>query len=121
LKRRGLVILLSDLFDEPDEVLKALKHFRHKGNEVIVLHILDPLERSFAFDSEAVFRDMENADEMTTHPWHIRKAYREAMAEFIQSYRSQCRDHSIDYALMDTATPFDVSLTEYLQFRSRLH
>jgi len=118
--RRGLVIVMSDLFDDPGEVLKALKHFRHKGNEVIVFQVLDPLERSFAFDSEAVFRDMENSDEMTTHPWHIRKAYAEAMGEFISMYRTQCRDHSIDYALMDTATPFDVALTEYLHYRTRL-
>ncbi len=121
LNRRGLVILLSDLFDDPSEVMRALKHFRHKGNEVIVLQILDPLERSFAFPGEAVFRDMETADEMTTHPWHVREAYTEAMAEFVKTYREQCRDHSIDYALLDTGTPFDVSLTEYLHFRSRLH
>ncbi len=121
LTRRGLVILLSDLFDEPDDVMKALKHFRHKGNEVIVMHVLDPLERSFAFDGEAVFRDMETSEEMTTHPWHIRKAYAEAMAEFVRTYKARCREASIDYALMDTSTPFDSALTEYLQFRSRLH
>jgi uncharacterized protein (DUF58 family) len=121
LTRRGLVIILSDLFDSQPEVMRALKHFRHKGNEVIVLQILDPLERTFAFDREAVFRDMENQDEMTTHPWHIRDTYRQAMADFVRAYKKECRDHSIDYALMDTATTFDASLTEYLQFRSRLH
>ena len=101
-------------------MLNALKHFRHRGNEVIVLQVLDPLERSFAFEREAVFRDMENAEEMTTHPWHIRKAYREAMADFIRRYETSCRDHSIDYALLDTTTPFDAALTEYLHSRTRL-
>lgn len=120
LKRRGLVILLSDLFDNPNEVTTALKHFRHKKNEVIVMQVLDPLERSFNFGSDAIFRDMETAEEMTTQPYHIQKDYQEEMRRFIESYKKECRENNIDYVLLDTTTPFDAALFEYLNKRQRL-
>jgi uncharacterized protein (DUF58 family) len=121
LTRRGLVIILSDLFDRPEEVITALKHFRHKGNEVIVMQILDPIERSFAFDGDAVFRDLETGDELMSQPWHIRGSYQEAMRAFVGRYERECRDNAIDYVLLDTATPFDRALMEYLHRRSRWH
>jgi uncharacterized protein (DUF58 family) len=117
IKRRGLVIVLSDLFDDPAAVMTGLRHFRHKKNEVVVMQILDPLERSFAFGHDALFRDLETAEEMTTQPWQIRKAYQEAMKKFVDGYKRQCREHNIDYVLLDTSTPFDVALLEYLQKR----
>ena len=120
MKRRGLVIVISDLFDEPASVIAALKHFRHKKNEVIVMHVLDPMERSFAFGGDAVFRDLETGDRMTTQPWHIQAAYREAMAGFLGEYKRECREHAIDYVIMDTQTTFDVALTEYLVKRQRI-
>lgn len=120
IKRRGLVIILSDLFDKPAEVMSALRHFRHKKNEVIVMQILDPLERSFAFGRDAVFKDLETGEELTTQPWHIQKAYQESMAEFLENYKTSCRENNIDYVLLDTTTPFDVALSEYLHKRSRI-
>jgi len=121
MKRRGLVIVISDLLDDPAGVIGALKHFRHKKNEVIVMHVLDPLERTFAFGSDAVFRDVETAERITTLPWQIQASYRGAMARFLEAYKRDCREHAIDYVMMDTATPFDVALTEYLARRERLH
>ncbi len=121
IKRRGLVIVLSDLFDDPRQVMTALKHFRHKGNEVIVLQVLDPIERSFAFDHDAVFRDMETKEELMTQPSHIQKAYQEAMREFLETYKRECRENAIDYVLLDTSTPFDRALFEYLSKRKRIH
>ncbi|HTO93506.1 MAG TPA: DUF58 domain-containing protein [Bacteroidota bacterium] len=121
MKRRGLVIVISDLLDDPAGVIGALKHFRHKKNEVIVMHVLDPLERTFAFGSDAVFRDVETAERITTLPWQIQASYRGAMARFLEAYKRECREHAIDYVMMDTATPFDVALTEYLARRERLH
>jgi uncharacterized protein (DUF58 family) len=120
IKRRGLVVILSDLFDDPASVMTALKHFRHRGNEVIVMQVLDPLERSFAFGGDAVFKDLETQEEMTTQPWHIQKAYQQSMKEFLDYYKQQCRDNSIDYILLDTGTPFDKALFEYLNKRRRL-
>ncbi|RPI02884.1 MAG: VWA domain-containing protein, partial [Ignavibacteriae bacterium] len=120
LKRRGLIILLSDLFDNPESVMMALKHFRHKGNEVVVMQVLDPLERSFAFDGDAVFKDLETREEIITQPWHIQKAYRQSMQEFLDYYKRRCRENNIDYVLLDTGTPFDRALFEYLNKRKRM-
>jgi uncharacterized protein (DUF58 family) len=120
IKRRGLVILLSDLFDDPAQVMTALKHFRHKKNEVIVMQVLDPLERSFAFDRDAVFRDMETGEKITTQPWHIQQSYREEMRKFLDFYKRDCRQNNIDYILLDTATPFDVALFEFLHKRQKM-
>ena len=121
IKRRGLVVVLSDLFDNPKEVATALKHFRHKGNEVIVMQVLDPMERSFAFGTDAIFRDLETKEELLTQPWHIQKAYRESMQEFLEFYKRECREDAIDYVLLDTTTPFDKALFEYLNKRKRIH
>jgi len=121
IKRRGLVIVLSDLFDNPESVMTALKHFRHKGHEVVVMHILDPLERSFAFDGDAIFKDLETQEELMTQPWHIQTAYQQSMQEFLDFYKRQCRDNNIDYVLLDTGTPFDKALFEYLNKRKRMN
>lgn len=121
IKRRGLVIVLSDLFDDPHQVTTALKHFRHKGNEVIVMQVLDPMERSFAFGTDAIFKDMETQEELMTQPWHIQKAYQQSFQEFLEGYKREFRENAIDYVLLDTATPFDKALFEYLNKRKRIH
>ncbi|MBN1397439.1 MAG: DUF58 domain-containing protein [Bacteroidetes bacterium] len=121
IKRRGLVIVLSDFFDKPETVMTALKHFRHKGNEVIVMQVLDPLERSFAFGSDAVFKDLETQEEIMTQPWHIQKAYQQSMHDFLEFYKRQCRDNNMDYVLLDTGTPFDKAIFEYLNKRKRMN
>ncbi|MDB5033285.1 MAG: hypothetical protein JWQ98_526 [Chlorobi bacterium] len=120
IKRRGLVVVLSDFFDEPDEVINALKHFRHKQNEVLALQILDPMERTFNFGTDATFRDMETGEEMVTQPYQIRKAYAEAMTGFTERIKRECRQHNIDYLLLDTSIPYDVALVEYLNKRRRM-
>ena len=121
IRRRGLIVILSDLFDDPAQVMTALKHFRHRGNEVIVMQVLDPMELSFAFGTDAVFRDMETKEELLTQPWHIQMAYRESMHQFLDFYKRECRENAIDYVLLDTATPFDRALFEYLNKRKRMH
>jgi uncharacterized protein (DUF58 family) len=120
IKRRGLVIILSDFFDDPTNVNTAFKHFRHKGNEVIVMQVLDPLERSFAFGTDAIFKDSESQEELMTQPWHIQQAYQDSMRRFLENYKRECRENAIDYLLLDTSTPFDKALMEYLTKRRRL-
>ncbi|HPI36976.1 MAG TPA: DUF58 domain-containing protein [Ignavibacteriaceae bacterium] len=121
IKRRGLVIIISDFFDEPDKVLSALKHFRFKKNEVIVFHILDPLELNFAFDRDSIFIDMETAEEMTTQPRQIQKSYQESLNQFLRKIKEGCLNTGIEYNLIDTSITYDKSLYAYLQKRSRLH
>jgi len=119
-RRRGLVVLLSDLFDDQTAVLRALRHFRHKRNEVVVFHVLDANERLFDFAREAIFRDLETHDEMLVRPWELRPEYRRAMTEWIERYRRGCREIGVDYVSMNTETPFDAALLAYLEKRSRL-
>jgi hypothetical protein len=76
LRRRGLCILISDLFDDADEVIRGLKHFRHRQHEVIVFHVLDDLERTFDFRDEARFIDMETRQEIRSQPWFVKKDYK---------------------------------------------
>jgi uncharacterized protein (DUF58 family) len=120
IRRRGLVIVLSDLLDDPGHVMTALKHIRHTKNEVIVMHVLDPLERSFAFGDAASFRDLETDKRMTTLPAQVGRAYRAAFRAFIERFKRECRENSIDYVLMDTTTPFDLALVQYLGKRERM-
>lgn len=121
IKRRGLVIIVSDFFDDINSILKALKHFRYKKNEVIVFQILDPIERSFAFGKDAIFKDLETLEEMTTQPYQIQKSYREAMNEFINRIKSECLNSNIEYNLIETSAPFDKALFSYIQKRARLY
>jgi uncharacterized protein (DUF58 family) len=120
IKRRGLVIIISDFFDEINSVMKAIKLFRYKQNEVIVFQVLDPIERSFAFGRDAIFKDLETNEEITTQPFQIQKAYRKAMNEFTELIKETCLNSNIEYNLIDTTTPFDKALLSYFKKRSRL-
>lgn len=121
IKRRGLVIIISDLFDEPEKIVSGLKHFRHKKHEVLLFHVLDPYELSFAFDREAEFLDIETKEAINTLPWHIRREYRKQVKDMLHYYRKVCRENRIDYVLMNTETELDKALSEYLIKRKRLH
>lgn len=121
IKRRGLVIIFSDLFDDQESVVNALKHFRYKKNEVIVFQILDPLEMSFAIDSPTIFKDMETHRELLSQPMSVLKSYEDAVRTFLENYKRACRSHNIEYILLSTQTPFDTALLRYLNKRQRLH
>jgi len=120
IKRRGLIILCSDLLDRPQEVLSGLQHFRHRNHEVILFHILDPDEREFPYMDTATFVDLESGDRLTTEPWEIARRYREKLEAWADFYRRHCRERRIDYVPIDTRTPFDRALLAYLEKRARL-
>jgi len=120
IKRRGLIIVLSDLWDDPTRVLAGLKHFRHRKHEVIVFHILDPTEREFNFPEEALFRDMETGEEISTLPWQIRSEYQRTMGAHVDRFRRECRQAFVDYVPVDTSVPYDYALFSYLGKRARL-
>ena len=115
--RRGLVIVISDLLDEPSQVISALKHLRHQKHEVIVFHLLDPAELTFPYTGSVVFRDMETGQTLSTQADTLKADYLEKLNQFIQSYRRGCGASQIDYVQMDTAMPFDYALSEYLSRR----
>jgi uncharacterized protein (DUF58 family) len=119
LKKRGLIVLISDLFDEPDQVLGGLQHFRFLGNDVIVFHVADPAELRFPFEQTTEFIDPETGERILTAPQAVRGHYLEEMEGFYGRYRRGCADLKVDYRLFDTAMPLELALSEYLFKRSR--
>jgi uncharacterized protein (DUF58 family) len=120
ISRRGLVIILSDFFDSMDSIVPALKRFRHNNHEVLAFQILDPRERDFNFGADAVFKDMETGDEITTQPHQIKASYASAMQTFTESLKRACRERNIDYTLLDTTQPFDTALMQFLSKRQKI-
>lgn len=120
LRKRGLVILFSDLFDDPDRVLFALRHFRHRKHEVILFHILDPMEESFDFSSPTRLVDMETRKEASLDPRLVRAEYRKALEDYRFRLRSTCSEHRIDYNPILTDQSFEYALFRYLEKRRRL-
>ena len=119
IKKRGLVILISDLLDDPGQVLMGLNHFRHNKQEMIVFHLLDRQELEFQFGNRTKFRDLETDETITTEPWHIRSAYRELIEMHQRKYRLGCRNQRIDYVPLFTDQPLDQALNKYLNKRQK--
>ncbi len=118
INRRGLVILISDLLDEPEDILEGLRLFRFKGNDVIVFHLLDAAELDLPFDGNILFEDTEQSHlRVTADPQAIRQVYRKVVEEFTGHLRKQCQERSIDYQLLSTSTPLDQALVSYLSWR----
>jgi uncharacterized protein (DUF58 family) len=120
MSRRGLVILISDLMDNPDNVLLGLKHFRHKGHEVIVFHVLDPRETDIDYKEAVEFEDMETGAKLRVEPQFLRDQFRKDVRAWTDTLERGCRNRAIDYHLLRTDTPFDVALTAYLGKRARM-
>lgn len=116
-KRRGLIIIISDFWDDISSVLSGLKHLRHKKHELIVFHLMDRQEREFNFYEPLQFVDLENRDILNTDGRQIKSFYREKVEEFIKKFRHSCGEGFIDYCLTMTSTPFDEALFAYLAKR----
>ncbi len=119
-RRRSMLVLISDLYEEPDAVLRAVSLLKGKGNDVIVFHVLDPAELTFPFEDMTVFEDLETGERLPVIPERHRQRYREMMDEHLTSLSRLLLDARIDYALFDTAKPLDFALFEYLSRRERL-
>ncbi len=120
INRRGLVVIISDFFDNIEEIMNALKRLHFRKNEILVFQILDPVEKNFSFDRESIFVDMETGEEMNSQPRQIQKAYQDAFAEFMKELKTGCLNFGIDYNCIDTTTPFDKALLSYFRKRSKL-
>ncbi len=119
LKRRGLIILISDLLDHPEEVAKGLRQLRARGSEVIVFHLLDREELQFPFKTPSLFQDLEEDLSLLADPQAIRPAYLEALHALVDDYRQACVAHQIDYSLFDTSVGLDRALLRYLTWRQK--
>jgi uncharacterized protein (DUF58 family) len=119
-KRRGLVVLISDFYEEPDAILEAIKPMKFLGNDLIVFHVLDPAELDFGYDDASSFEDLESGEQIPVVPQSLAKEYRELIRAHIDALTTKFSEHRIDYTLLNTAEPLDRALFSYLSSRERL-
>lgn len=117
-KKRGVVAVFSDLFDDVSRVITGLKHFRHRRHEVIVFHILDPAEIEFPFRDPTMFKGLEGMADILTDPHALRRAYQGELNSFLKEMEKECRLIDIDYVPLRTDQSLDVPLSSYLASRS---
>tara|TARA_B100002051_G_C16720893_1_gene632346 strand:+ start:1140 stop:2036 length:897 start_codon:yes stop_codon:yes gene_type:complete len=118
--KRGLIILISDLIDNEKDIIKGLRHFRHKGHEVIVFHIMDPKESNLDYDENINFIDLENQKELKIDARQIKSQYNKAFKNFCDYYKNECVKNNIDYIPINTMDSLDGSLMQYLIKRMSL-
>jgi uncharacterized protein (DUF58 family) len=117
-KKRGIVAVFSDLFDDVEKVVSGLKHFRHRRHEVIVFHILDPAEIEFPFRDTTLFKGLEDLSQMLTDPHALRRAYRDEVNSFLTEIKKACRMADIDYVPLSTNLNLGIAISSYLASRS---
>jgi uncharacterized protein (DUF58 family) len=117
LRRRGIVIVLSDFYEQPDTIIKTVEPLRFRGNEVILFHVLDPREIDPKFKDPVLLLDMENKSSMEVTPDYARTEYRAKIAAHIENLASATRRAGMEYFMMNTARPLDEGLREYLTIR----
>ena len=121
LLRRGMVVVISDLLDDPERVLRGLRHLRFRGADVVVFHVMDHAELTFPFERATRFQDLETDEEVRIIPALVRDHYLKGVGDLIDSYRRELRLAGIDYCLVDTSKPLDFALLSYLSARARLY
>ena len=119
LAKRSLVVLISDLLDHPEPVVRGLRHLKFRGTDVIVFQLLDPNELTFPFSGASRFRDVETAEEVVAEPSAIRKAYLRELAALTSRYDHELRGAGVDFVQLDTSRPLDFALLAYLATRAR--
>jgi uncharacterized protein (DUF58 family) len=119
LKKRGLIIIISDLFDDQEGVIRAVKNYRYAKHDVIVFHLLDKHEEKLDISGNFLFRDMETGKNIITEPEIIRQEYGKLVAGFIDKYKTELHKADIEYSYLNTSTPLDWALTRYLSGRRR--
>jgi uncharacterized protein (DUF58 family) len=119
LTKRSLVVLISDLLDDPEPAVRGLRHLKFRGTDVIVFQLLDPNELTFPFRGPSKFRDLESAQEVIAEPSAIRKAYLRELAGLTLRFDRELRGAGIDFVQLDTSQPLDFALLAYLGARQR--
>ena len=119
-KRRSLVALISDLYENPDDILEALRPYRHLGNDVVVFHLLDPAEIDFPYRDPSRFMDLESGEEVPVVPEVFADQYRKMIREHIEALTAKCSESRIDYVQLNTSKPLDDALFHYLGQRARM-
>ena len=120
LKRRGILLLISDFYDEPEAILEAIKPLKFIGNDLIVFHVLDPQEIGFDYEDASSFEDLETGEQVPVVPESFRAQYRALIQEHIHGLTTRFSEQRIDYALINTSEPLDHALFSYLSSREKL-
>ena len=119
-RRRGFMLVLSDLYEDPSSVISALGPLRDAGHDVIVMHLLDPLERTFAFNEASTFEDVESGVRLPVVPSRLRAEYQRLVSDHVATLQRRLGEHRIDAMFVDISQPLDALLFEYLVRRERL-
>ena len=120
LHHRGIILLLSDFYEEPERVIESVRHLRARGHDVIVFHLLDPAELEFTFDSAASFRDLESDTMIPIVPDELAAEYRELIGQHTSELDRLFTGSRIDYTVLDTSKPLDYALFQYLSSREKM-
>jgi hypothetical protein len=119
-KRRGILLLMSDFYDDPEAILDAIKPLRFLGNDLIIFHILDRQEIEFDYKDASAFEDVESREQVPVVPDSFRKQYRELIQAHIEALRSKFSEQRIDYAQITTSEPLDAALFKYMSMREKM-
>jgi uncharacterized protein (DUF58 family) len=119
-KRRGILVLISDFYEEPDAILEAIKPLKFIGNDLIVFHVMDPAELEFGYDDASSFEDLETGEQIPVVPQSLAEEYRSLVKTHIDALATKFSEHRIDYTLLNTSQPLDRALFSYLSSRERL-
>jgi uncharacterized protein (DUF58 family) len=117
IKQRGVTVLISDLYEDPDKVIKTVEPLRHRGSELILFHVLHPQEIEPVLDGPALLLDVETGETIEASPEYARTEYRKKVADHIQALRSKAQGAGLDYFLLRTDRPLDSALREYFRIR----
>src|SRR3954468_12073367 len=121
IKRKGIVIIISDLFDDEEKILEGIQHIRFGGSEVILFHVMDPFELDFPFSGMVEFEGLEGIPQILTRPREIRKSYLQAVEEFRRKIREGCERNNVHYMLVNTGHALHEVISGYLAFRLKTH
>ncbi len=120
LGRKGILVVISDFYEEPDAVLGAVGPLRARGHDVIVFQVMDPTELEFPFEEASGFEDLETREQIPVVPAKLRDDYMRMVEEHLAALKKRFTDNRIDYTLLDTSKPLDLALFQYLLARERL-
>ena len=119
LKRRGMIVIVSDFYDEVENIVSSVKHLRSKGNDVIVFHVLDEFELNFPFDTMTEFEDLETTKKLNVIPQQLRREYLQLIQGHVGALEKEFASMGVDYTLMNSSQPLDVGLFAYLARRAK--
>jgi uncharacterized protein (DUF58 family) len=121
IKRRGIVILISDLFDDEEKLFEGIQHIRFGGSEVILFHVMDHYELDFPFKGNVEFHGLEDIPKLLTRPHEVRKSYLQEVQAFCDRVKAGCERNNVHYFLVDTSHPLKETLGGYLAYRMKTH